>query len=489
MVFSSTEFLFAFLVLFFAFYYGAGALFGLRGKNIALLVFSLIFYGWGEPVYVLLMVYSTVLDYTSGRMIEKGTREGKPWLRRLFLGVSLVGNLVPLCLFKYLDMFLLTTNHLFDLTIPTLGLKMPLGISFYTFQTMSYSIDVFRGKVKAQHNILFFGAYVVMFPQLIAGPVVRYADVERELNDRTETLDGVAAGLRRFSLGLAKKVLIANTMASVCDGLFPAGGENLGAIGAWVAILAYTFQIYFDFSGYSDMAMGLGRMMGFTYPENFNYPYISRSVTEFWRRWHITMSSFFRDYIYIPLGGSRVPVWRWIVNVLIVWAATGLWHGASWNFVLWGLYFALLLMLEKFVLRRVLEKTHVVSRLYAMFAVVMGWVLFNATEDRGGLPWLAGFVKAMFGGYGAEGTNLMQPALIQIKNAGVNTVFLLAFAAAILFSTPILPWIKGKLAAGKETPLKTVLCYAGDIMLLALVVFSVIELETGAYNPFIYFRF
>nr|MCR5262636.1 MBOAT family protein [Clostridiales bacterium] len=303
MVFSSLHFLFAFLPLFFIVYYSMGKLFGIRGKNVSLFIFSLLFYAWGEPVYVLLMIYSTILDYTCGRMIEAGEKEGDQKKKKAFLAVSMIGNLGLLAIFKYLAMIVGTANTLLGLVIPVPEITLPIGISFYTFQTMSYSLDVYRGKIEAQRDIINFGAYVAMFPQLIAGPIVRYETVAAELNGRTETAEDFAAGARRFIVGLGKKVLIANTMAQTADSLFAAAPSSLGSLGAWTAIIAYTFQIFFDFSGYSDMAIGLGRMMGFHYPENFNYPYTADSVTDFWRRWHISMSSFFRDYIYIPMGG------------------------------------------------------------------------------------------------------------------------------------------------------------------------------------------
>ena len=488
MVFASTEFVFAFLPAFLICYFGIGKLTGIKGKNLILLLFSLFFYAWGEPVYVLLMVYSTVLDYTCGRMIEKGRRTGNARMSRAFLTVSLCGNLIPLCFFKYLDFLLINVNHLLNVSIPVLGLSLPLGISFYTFQTMSYSIDVYRGKIEAQHNILDFGTYVTMFPQLIAGPVVRYTYVAEKLSDRKETWEGFAQGLRRLIIGLAKKVLIANTMAEVCDSLFVLKGSYLGVLGSWTAIICYTFQIYFDFSGYSDMAIGLGKMTGFEYPENFNYPYIAKTITDFWRRWHITMSTFFRDYVYFPMGGSRVKVFRWLFNILVVWMLTGLWHGASWNFVLWGLYFAVLLVIEKLLLKKILEKSHVISHLYALFFIVMGWTIFNATDDRGGLHWLWDYWKAMFGAYGFEGTNLRVPAVTRLAYANVNTLFLVALFFAIVFSTPLIPAIRSKLPRQRPGLL---LCFRiiGDVLLIVLMVLSVLQLESGAYNPYIYFRF
>jgi len=488
MVFSSLTFLFGFLPLFFICYYTAGRFGGIRGKNIALFLFSLVFYAWGEPAYVLLMIYSTVLDYVCGRMIEDGERKGNRKKKKVFLAVSLAGNLGLLGVFKYLMMFLSTANSLFSLSIAVPKIILPIGISFYTFQTMSYSIDVYRGKVKAQHDIINFGAYVAMFPQLIAGPVVRYETIEKELNYRVETVDDFAAGARRFIVGLGKKTLIANIMAQTADALFKSSPAELGALGSWVAILAYTFQIFFDFAGYSDMAIGMGRMMGFHYLENFNYPYIANSITDFWRRWHISMSTFFRDYLYIPLGGNRVSKARWICNIFVVWFATGLWHGASWNFVLWGLYFGLLLVLEKAFALKLLSKSKIISHIWALFFIIYGWVIFTQESLSG----LWEYTKAMFGGYGAVGTGTTN-AVTLLQRSDVNTVFIIAFIAAIVFSTPIAKKIgercaeKAGNASGKRLGVSMGVLY--DAALLIVLFLCTIQLAVGAYNPFIYFRF
>ena len=484
MVFSYLPFVFAFLPLFFLSYYAVGHFFGTKGKNVVLFVFSLIFYAWGEPVYIVMMIYSTILDYTCGIMIEKGEKEGNITKKRIFLGVSLVGNLGLLAIFKYLMMMVTTLNSLTGLAVPVPEIILPIGISFYTFQTMSYSIDVYRGKVKAQRNIVNFGAYVAMFPQLIAGPVVRYETVERELNQRTESIDDFAVGARRFIIGLGKKTLIANIMAQTADALFKYAPSSLGMVGSWVAIIAYTFQIFFDFSGYSDMAIGMGRMMGFHYLENFNYPYIARSVTDFWRRWHISMSTFFRDYLYIPLGGSRVSKPRWLINIFIVWFATGLWHGASWNFVIWGLYFGLLLVLEKFFMLKLFEHSKVFSHILTLFFIVFGWVIFTQ-ESVGGI---LEYIKAMFGAYGRFGIGDTNAVLL-MQHSDVNTIFIIALCAAILFSTPIAKIIKEKLVAKGNGQLPTVAAVAYDIGVFAVLFLCTIQLALGAYNPFIYFRF
>ena len=478
MVFAYLPFVFAFLPSFFLAYYAVGHFFGTKGKNVVLFLFSLVFYAWGEPIYIILMAYSTILDYVCGRMIEKGTEEGSVLKKRIFLTISLIGNLGLLSIFKYLGMILTSINSIPGVAIPIPEIIMPIGISFYTFQTMSYSIDVYRGKVKAQKNIINFGAYVAMFPQLIAGPVVRYETVAAELNQRKETLDDFAAGARRFIIGLGKKTLIANIMAQTADALFMHAPSSLGMLGSWVAIIAYTFQIFFDFSGYSDMAIGMGRMMGFKFLENFNYPYISKSITDFWRRWHISMSSFFRDYVYIPLGGNRCSILKWIRNIAIVWFLTGLWHGAEWNFVLWGLYFAIILLAEKFFLGRLLEKLPVMNHIYSLLLIVYGWVIFRA----GNISQIGEFTKAMFGGYGLLGQGSSN-ALTLLYQAEIGTVAIAMFVIGVIAATPILPKIKEKTANSR------VVAVLGDVLLLLIFFICVAELALGSYNPFIYFKF
>ncbi len=479
MVFSSLYFLYAFLPLFFLFYFVSGKFFGLRGKNIILFIFSLFFYAWGEPLYVLLLIYSSLLDYCCGLGIGWANKRENPRPGRLFfLCLSLIGNLGLLGIFKYFGFSVLTLNNLFGLSLPVPAIALPIGISFFTFQTMSYTFDVYRGKVKVQRDFLHFGTFVTMFPQLIAGPVVRYADVEHELTCRHASRDDIAAGIRRFLVGLAKKVLVANITGEVVDMLFAHSPAEIGALGSWVAILSYTLQIYFDFSGYSDMAIGLGRMSGFHYPENFNFPYISASVTEFWRRWHITMSTFFRDYVYIPLGGNRVSKWRWVLNIFIVWFLTGLWHGAMWHYVLWGLYFGVLLLLEKIFLLRFLGRSRVLSHLYTLFAIVIGWVIFRCDS----VPAIGTYLRAMFGGFGFQGVGEI-PAVYLLQEAGVNTVFLLAFLAGVLFSMPVGDFVRGRV--GRRAWLGVL----GDGALLALLFLATVQLALNAYNPFIYFAF
>lgn len=485
MIFASQTFLFGFLPLFFILYLAAGKFFGLRGKNTVLFFMSLIFYAWGEPVYIVLMIYSSVLDYVCGRMIYSADRQEKNGKKKAFLCVSMVGNLALLGVFKYLGFFTQTVNSVFHLSIPVFSLALPVGISFYTFQTMSYSLDVYRGTITPQKNFIYFGAYVAMFPQLIAGPVVRYSDIARELDCRTENLNGFASGARKLICGLAKKVLIANTMAAVADPLFENPASSLGVLGTWIAIIAYTFQIFFDFSGYSDMAIGMGRMMGFNYPENFNYPYISRSVTEFWRRWHITMSTFFRDYVYIPLGGSRCSVIKWLRNVFIVWFLTGLWHGAAWHYVAWGLYFGVLLVVEKFLLRKLLEKSHVISHIYAMLMIICGWVIFRCDSVSDALS----FIGSMFGASGLYGSDTV-PSPVLLQQSGVSTVFFVTLIFAVLFSTPIIPWLKNKLESScTKLALRGAVYCTADFVLIVLLVLSSVQLALGSYNPFIYFDF
>ena len=479
MIFASQTFLFGFLPLFFILYLAAGKFFGLRGKNTVLFFMSLIFYAWGEPVYIVLMIYSSVLDYVCGRMIYSADRQGKTGKKKAFLCVSMVGNLA------LLGVFTQTVNSVFHLSIPVFSLALPVGISFYTFQTMSYSLDVYRGTITPQKNFIYFGAYVAMFPQLIAGPVVRYSDRARELDCRTENLDGFASGARKLICGLAKKVLIANTMAAVADPLFENPASSLGVLGTWIAIIAYTFQIFFDFSGYSDMAIGMGRMMGFNYPENFNYPYISRSVTEFWRRWHITMSTFFRDYVYIPLGGSRCSVIKWLRNVFIVWFLTGLWHGAAWHYVAWGLYFGVLLVVEKFLLRKLLEKSRVISHIYAMLMIICGWVIFRCDSVADALS----FIGSMFGASGLYGSDTV-PSPVLLQQSGVSTVFFVTLIFAVLFSAPIIPWLKNKLESScTKLALRGAVYCTADFVLIVLLVLSSVQLALGSYNPFIYFDF
>lgn len=442
-----------------------------QGKNAVLFIFSLLFYAWGEPIYVGLMIFSTVLDYTCGWLVEKYRGTSK---QKIGLLISVFTNLGLLFFFKYTDFFIGTINTVFGTDIAMLNLPLPIGISFYTFQTMSYTIDVYRGDAKVQKNILSFGAYVSLFPQLIAGPIVRYQDVADQLNERTHSFDRFGDGVKRFVTGLGKKVLLANNIGLLWDAISKTAAENLTTLAAWLGIIAFAFQIYFDFSGYSDMAIGLGKMFGFEFLENFNYPYTSKSVTEFWRRWHISLGTWFRDYIYIPLGGNRKGLPIQIRNIAIVWLLTGFWHGASWNYVLWGVFYGLLLMAEKLFLLKWLKKAPAfVGHIYTMFAVLFGWVLF-AFEDFGkGVA----FLKTMFGGGAGFISN---STLYQILS------YLPLLIVCLVAATPLAKKIYGKLSckAGEG-----VLLTVDSVRIAGIMLLSIAYLISGSYNPFLYFRF
>ena len=374
MVFSSLVFMFVYLPITLLAYY----LVPRRGRNIFLFIVNLIFYGWGEPKLVLLMVFNIFFNYIGGWLVDKYRADAKK--KKLFLILTCVLDIGILAVFKYTGMITETLNMLPFLNIPELQISLPIGISFYTFQTMSYVIDVYRDDAPVSKNFINFGTYVALFPQLIAGPIVRYRDVAEQLVNRRETLEMFTRGVKLFMVGLAKKVIIANTMGTLTTNIFATTDEN-GVVGTWVGMIAYTFQIYFDFSGYSDMACGLGNMMGFEFLKNFNYPYIAKSITDFWRRWHISLSTWFKEYVYIPLGGNRKGVKRQILNLLIVWGLTGLWHGAAYNFVLWGIYYGLLLILEKFVLKKFLDRLpSFVQHIYTLFIIIIGWGLFYFTD-------------------------------------------------------------------------------------------------------------
>lgn len=466
MVFSSLEFIFVFLASVLAVYY----LVPPKARNIVLLLFSLVFYGWGEPVYVFLMIATITVDYICGYIIGCDL-DSKPKRAKVTLIVSIVINLALLGVFKYYDFFAGTLNSLLGRGVfPTLGLTLPIGISFYTFQALSYVIDVYRRDARVQKNIAAFGTYVTLFPQLIAGPIVRYADVDDQLRERTHSLTLFASGCRTFICGLAKKILLANAAGAMWNSLSAAAEPD--ALGAWLAIVFYTFQIYFDFSGYSDMAIGLGKMFGFSFRENFYYPYVSESITEFWRRWHISLSTWFREYVYIPLGGNRKGVGRTYFNLFCVWLLTGLWHGASWNFVLWGLYYFALLVIEKTFLLRLLERAPKFLRhIYSMAAVIFGWLLF-VIED---VSSIGAYLSRMFGGTGVFATQITVYELVR------NLVFL---AILILASTPAPKKLWYKLYS-KGTPwrvVQSVVCAIAFVLCIAYLVDS-------SYNPFLYFRF
>lgn len=439
-------------------------------KNLVLFVFSLLFYAWGEPVYVGLMIFSTVLDYTCGLTAERfrGTRKAK-----IALLVSVVVNLSLLGVFKYAHFLIATVNSVFGCALPLLGLPLPIGISFYTFQTMSYTIDVYRGDTKAQRNIISFGAYVSLFPQLIAGPIVRYQTIAEQMDCRTHSSDQFSLGVRRFVCGLAKKVLLANNIGLLWNTISQTDAANLTVLSAWLGLIAFSFQIYFDFSGYSDMAIGLGSMFGFTFCENFNYPYISASVTEFWRRWHISMGTWFRDYVYIPLGGNRCGLAVQLRNIAVVWLLTGFWHGASWNYVLWGVYFGALLIAEKFFLLEKLKKAPLVGHVYTVFCILISWVLFSFEDMAKG----AAYFKAMFG-FGAGLCN--STALYELAS------YLPLLGICAVAATPLAARLYRKL---NEKCASAVMTLADASGIACGMLLSTAYLISGSYNPFLYFRF
>ena len=464
MVFSSIIFLFMYLPFVLLVYYIVPRKF----RNLFLFIVNLIFYGWGEPIFVLLMLFSTVVDYTHGYFINK-FRDNKK-IARCFVVSAVIINLSLLGFFKYAGFLTETLNVLPFVSLPVIKVPLPIGISFYTFQTMSYSIDVYRGDAPVQKNIINFGTYVSLFPQLIAGPIVRYKDVAYQLEHRRETLEQFTHGVKVFMVGLAKKVLIANQMGVMWDSIRQSGEAN-GVLGSWIGIAAYTFQIYFDFSGYSDMACGLGNMFGFEFLKNFNYPYISKSITEFWRRWHISLSTWFKEYVYIPLGGNRKGVKRQIFNLLVVWFLTGFWHGAAYNFILWGLFYGVILILEKFVLKRFLDRLPgFVQHIYALFIIMIGWTIFYF-EDMGQMMLYFG---AMFD---------FSQGLIGAKALSITISYLPLFIAAAVASTPIASKLYSKI---KDKGFM----WAPDTIYCAAVLFlCTASLVNQSYNPFLYFRF
>ena len=467
MVFADLTFLYLFLplnlLLYFAVPYSGW-------RNAVLTIFSLVFYAWGEPVWITLLIFSATIDYFHGWFIEKYPNTIVP---KLMLISSLVLNLGLLGVFKYSGFFVDTFNAITGLSLQAPGFSLPIGISFYTFQTISYTVDVYRGKIPAQHSYSKFLMYVSMYPQLVAGPIVRYQSVMEEVEDRKISFENFSSGVSRFCIGLLKKVYVANHAGELA-GIYLDG--NLAALStpaAWFGLLMYTLQIYYDFSGYSDMAIGLGRMFGFKFPENFNYPYISRSISEFWRRWHISLGSFFRDYVYIPLGGNRRHMVR---NLLIVWFLTGMWHGASWNFVLWGLFYGLLILLERILLGNTLCRVPLLNRVYTLLCVMLGWALFYFTD----LSRLGQFLQVLFGGGSMVDTMLG----ITVQN---NLFWLVA---ALLFCAPLAPaWWKSLLGAlRRESGVELVGWCQTFINVLILLVCTAL-LVGQSYNPFLYFRF
>lgn len=434
-------------------------------KNIILVVSSLIFYAWGEPVWVLALIFSSLVDYCNGLAIGRFPQH-KKW----FLLCSLVINLGLLGTFKYSGFIVENINALLGINIPFHGFSLPLGISFYTFQTMSYTIDVYRGEVKVQKSLLKFMAYVSMFPQLVAGPIVRYIDIEEQIDDRKVTAADFESGIFRFVVGLFKKVVLANSAGKLVDMLLGGGFSNASAATAWLGILMYTFQIYFDFSGYSDMAIGMGRFFGFRFLENFDYPYISKNATEFWRRWHMSLGTFFRDYVYIPLGGNRHHHVR---NILVVWFLTGLWHGASWNFILWGVYYGIILIIEKKLFKgAILRLPKPLGVVYSLLVVIFGWSLFYFTD----LTQLWEFLKCAFGGTG------VWVDYLAISTFTSNVWLILALGIA---STPLVAFLAKKVQA--KAP--AVAAVASPIVIVGVIFLCFTLLVGETYNPFLYFRF
>ena len=466
MLFSSIPFLYYFLPVVLIAYFIVPD----KMKNLVLLLSSLFFYGWGESKYVFLMLAVIGWGYILGLFIEKyrGQNAGK-----IALSLAVLLDVAVLGYFKYADFFIENFNGITGMEFPLLKIALPIGISFFIFQIMSYDIDVYRGNVAAHKNPLLLATYVAMFPQLIAGPIVRYVDVEKQLRQRTHSMDLVAEGIRRFMIGLAKKVLIANALGECCA-VFKDSSEK-SVLFFWMYGIGYMLHIYFDFSGYSDMAIGLGKIFGFHFLENFNYPYISASITEFWRRWHMSLGSWFRDYVYIPLGGNRVSKPRWIFNIVAVWFLTGFWHGAAWNFIIWGLYFVIFLMLEKFWLAKVLEKLGVVKHLYVLFFVMLSFIIFDAAS----LTEAGRNIGGLFGI--GVGDMVSAESMYYLKN------YLVIFLIAIIGATPLPKRIYEFLE--KNVMVKKILCVAEPVFMAGLLLVVTAFLVDGSFNPFLYFRF
>ena len=461
MLFSSLTFLLAFLPLVLVLYYVNN---NRVYRNIILLISSLIFYSWGEPRTIIIMIITIIVNYVMAIMIEE-----KEKYRKLLFIVTCIFNIGILFFFKYFNFFV---NDVLMLKNVTLNIILPIGISFYTFQILSYVIDVYKKEVVAQRSIINLGAYVTMFPQLIAGPIVRYQTIAKELTERKEHVDDIAEGLRRFIIGLGKKIIIANQMAIIADKVYLSIPlHDLNTMFAWIGTIAFALQIYYDFSGYSDMAIGLGKMFGFHFVENFNYPYIATSITDFWRRWHISLSSWFRDYVYIPLGGSRCSKARWMLNIMIVWSLTGLWHGASYNFILWGLYYGVLLMMEKLFFKKYLDKLKGVNYIITMLIVLVGWVFFNSSS----VDQIIYMIRNLFGFNGSF-------SLILLNNQGI--LYLLPYMLIAIIGMG--PWINQLFIKIRNNTIGFTIY---DIYLVVILVVCLIFLINNSYNPFIYFRF
>ncbi len=465
MVFSSVPFLYYFLPCTLLLYFITPA----KLKNLVLLLTSLFFYGWGEPKFAIVMLLTVTQGYVFGILTEK-SRGGR---RKVFLVITVLISLSMLVYCKYADFFIENMNALFGISIPLLKITLPIGISFYTFQILSYNVDVYRGTVPAQKNYINLAAYIAMFPQLIAGPIVRYSDIAPQLESRKHTAEKCAYGIRRFVVGLGKKVLLANTLGELCQIFRESGDKSM--LFFWMYAVAYALHIYFDFSGYSDMAIGLGRIFGFDFPENFSYPFISKTVTEFWRRWHMSLGSWFRDYVYIPMGGNRVSKPRWFFNIFVVWMLTGLWHGAAWNYVVWGLFFAVLLTAEKMLYKKKIENTRVLCRVYIFLAVIISFVIFDSPDLNSAFE----CVKSLFGagGYPVISTE----SLYYLKSYAV------LLSAGLIGCTP-LPSLAVKKLSENHTAHKVVNLLE-PVYLVGLVLVVTGFIVDGSYNPFLYFRF
>jgi len=459
MVFSSLIFLFCFLPIFLVCYFIPK---NRKVRNIVLLLFSLAFYGYGEPIYLIFMILSIIVNFILAKFMDKSNN------RKIWLVLAVVFDLGLLFFFKYSNFFINNINNFFNFNIKFLSISLPIGISFYTFQSLTYIIDVYRKKTPVQDSIINLGCYISAFPQLIAGPIVRYSTVNEELNERKENVEDFAIGIRRFIIGLAKKAIIANEMAYVADSIFASSLTEAGFIGIFIGAICYALQLYYDFSGYSDMAIGLGRMLGFHYLENFNYPYIAKSITDYWRRWHISLSSFFRDYVYIPLGGNRCSIPRNIFNIMVVWLLTGFWHGADWNFIIWGLYFGIILIVEKFILKKWIDKMPSFFRhLYTLLLVLFSWIIFYFSD----LSLMQEAFKSLFGFNGLGSIALLN----HLQIFKVRTI--LVFVIAVFASTEVLSKV-----FKKDTVVK-------DVLLMILFIISIVTILASSYNPFVYFRF
>lgn len=458
MLFSSITFLYYFLVILLLIYFIVPA----KCKNVVLLFFSLLFYFLGEPKYIIVLILSGVLNYIFGKLVS-----GKH--KKLFLTLAVLYNVIQLLVFKYTDFFIDNINNIFGSNIAFLHIVMPIGISFFTFQALGYVIDIFQGKHKSAPNIINFMTYLCLFPQLVAGPIVRYSDVDKELKSRTHSFSMFSDGVRRFVIGLSKKVLLANVLGEFAQDLIEV---NLAS--AWLKPVLFTLQIYFDFSGYSDMAIGLGKMFGFTFLENFNYPLIASSITDFWRRWHISLSSWFRDYIYIPLGGNRVSKIKWIRNIFVVWFLTGFWHGASWNFIIWGLYFGVLLVIEKLFIGKYIAKTKVLKYIYSLVIIIISFLIFNSNTTT---DILTG-IKNMF--------LLNNIPLITDQTSYYLKSNLVLLIVAIIAATPLLKYLVSKI---KNTKFKVIIDVLEPITYIVLLTLSTAFLIDSSFNPFLYFRF